>query len=102
MSRVSFAITLLLIAASLANAQKRNHWLDPEYEGAGFAGGSFGQDFQFHTSVLGSSVETSRTVGVHYGSGYVVGGRVNQNVNDYWGAALEYSFANQPLQFTNL
>jgi hypothetical protein len=102
MVRVSFAITLLLIGASLVNAQQRTRWSDPEYEGSVFAGGSFAQDFHFPTSVSGSPQETSRTVGVHYGSGYVVGGRVNQNLNDYWGAALEYNFANHPLQFTNL
>jgi hypothetical protein len=102
MVRVSFAITILLIGASFVNAQQGTGGSDTEYEGSVFGGGSFAQDFHFQTSVSGSPLETSRTVGVHYGSGYVAGGRVNQNVNNYWGATLEYSFANQPLTFTNL
>ncbi len=65
-------------------------WLDPEFEGSGFAGGSFIGDHQFGN------------VGVHYGSGYQVGARVNENLNDYWNADLEYSLSNQPLRFTNL
>jgi hypothetical protein len=39
---------------------------------------------------------------MRYDSGYVFGMRINQNLGDYWGAAIEYSFANQPLRFTNL
>ena len=100
--RVSFAVSIVLVCASFVNAQQRTRWSDPEFEASGFAGGSFAEDFHFSTPVSGSTQETSRTVGIHYGSGYQVGARVNQNLNDYWGAALEYSFANQPLQFTNL
>jgi hypothetical protein len=37
-----------------------------------------------------------------YESGYQVGVRINQNLNEYWGADLEYSFANQFLRYTNL
>lgn len=77
-------------------------WTDPEFEGSGFTGVSAGEDFQFATQVSGSPTEAMRTVSVHYGSGYQLGARVNQNLNDYWNADLEYSFANQPLRFTNL
>jgi opacity protein-like surface antigen len=37
-----------------------------------------------------------------YASGYQVGARFTENLSDYWTANLDYSFANQPLTFTNL
>jgi hypothetical protein len=102
MVKLSLSVVAILISVTCLAAQQRTVWSDPEFEASGFAGGSWAGNLHFPTSVSGSALETSRTVGVRYGSGYVVGARVNQNVNDYWGAALEYSFANQPLQFTNL
>src|SRR5262249_17973380 len=102
MGKLSLSVVAILICVSTTAAQQRTIWSDPEFKGSGFAGGSWVGNLDFPKAVSGSAQETSRTVGVRYGSGYVVGARVNQNVNDYWGAALEYSFANQPLQFTNL
>ena len=101
MLRVYLAVLLLGIGASSLWGQ-RTIWSDPAFEGVGLAGGSFMNDKQFLTQVSGSSEEVVRTVGFHYASGYIVGARVNQNLNDYWNADLEYSFANQPLRITNL
>jgi opacity protein-like surface antigen len=50
----------------------------------------------------GDDQQSLRTVGMRYESGYVFGLRISQNVRDYWGADIEYSFANQPLRFTNV
>lgn len=73
-----------------------------EWEVSGFVGRSFGAKFQFPTQVIGNVQEPSRTVGMRYDSGYLLGVRINQNLGDYWNADLEYSFANQWLRFTNL
>jgi opacity protein-like surface antigen len=92
-------IVLIIAGAPLLCAQTS----EQQYEGGGFVGGSFfAGDHQFSTLVSGSLTETSRTVGVHYGSGYQFGARVAENVNPYWSADLEYTFANQPMRFTNL
>ena len=73
-----------------------------EWDGGAFGGTSFAGDHQFLTQVSVTSQEGSRNVGVHYASGYQIGARINQNLRDFWAASLEYSFANQPLRFTNL
>ena len=71
-----------------------------EWEGGGFAGASFSKGFQFPTSVNGTGQQ--QTVGISFASGYQVGAQITQNLRDFWAASLEYSFANQPLRFTNL
>jgi outer membrane protein W len=73
-----------------------------EYETSLFLGPSFIRDFQFPTRVSGDGQETSRTVGMHYADGYQFGVRITQHLGNYWAAELGYSFANQPLRFTNL
>src|SRR5262249_22641170 len=73
-----------------------------EWEVAGFGGGSFLGDHEFSTpvSIIGSP--DSRAIGVHYGAGGMAGVRVEQNVANHWAFSLEYTWANQPLTFTNL
>lgn len=73
-----------------------------QYEFSGFGGGSFVPDLHLLTQVSGSSTETSRTVGMSFASAYQLGVRINENLGAYWSADLEYSFANQPVRFTNL
>jgi outer membrane protein W len=73
-----------------------------KFEAGGFAGGSFIPKSSFSTSVSGSAVETSRDVGMEFADSYQVGFRVGEHFGDFWGSDLEYSFANQPLRFTNL
>jgi opacity protein-like surface antigen len=73
-----------------------------EWEVSGFVGQSSTGKHEFPTPVSGSAEESTRTVGLHHASGYQVGVRVIQNFNDFWGADLEYSFADQDLRFSNL
>jgi opacity protein-like surface antigen len=44
----------------------------------------------------------ARNVGLDFASGYLVGARITENLGDRFGAELDYSLANQPLQFTDL
>src|SRR6266850_2318075 len=98
MFRLSITLVFTFACAPLIFAQE-----DHQYEGGGFVGGSLlAGGFQFPTAVSGSEPGTSRTVGVHYASGYHIGARIGENLGDFWAADLEYSFANQPLRFTNL
>src|SRR5262245_55767770 len=97
-----FVLMLVLAGSGLAFAQDSYPIENREWEATGFAGGSFSNSFQLPTPVLGSNQETSRTVGMSYAPGYQVGVRINQNLDDFWAANLEYSFANQFLRYTNL
>jgi opacity protein-like surface antigen len=93
------ALTFVCVQPIFAQATSPEH---REWEVSGFAGGSFLGDSEFLTLVFGTDQETARTVGLHYGSGYQFGVRVRNYLSNYWAADLEYSFANQPLTFTNL
>lgn len=74
-----------------------------EWEGTPFGGGSFVPNYSFLTPVAtGNQIVGAQTVGVNYANGYQIGIQGKQNLGDYWEADLEYSFANQPLEFTNL
>jgi len=96
-------ILVLTLACSLPGFARGSEPSEqPDWEVSGFGGGSFLGDFQFSTPVSGSNQEGSRTVGVHYAAGYQIGVRITENLGHFWGAGLEYSFANQPLRFTNL
>jgi opacity protein-like surface antigen len=95
-------VLTLAIGFSHAAAQAPPPPEHRQWEVTGFGGGSFIGGFQFPTAIIGSPAEASRTVGMHYASGYQAGIRVSQNFHDFWAAALEYSFANQPLRLTNL
>ena len=72
-----------------------------EWEVVGFAGVASVTDMDFDTSVVGNG-GGQRNVEMHYASGYQLGVRLTDYFADYWGADLEYSFANAPLRFTNL
>ena len=96
-------ILLITFACSAtAFAQGGNPFQHRQFGGGLFGGTSLGKDLQFSTMVSGSAMETSRTVGMHYASGYLLGIRGVENLGDFWVVDLEYSFANQPLHFTNL
>ena len=66
-----------------------------DFEVSGFVGRSFGDSFDLPAPESG-------TVGVEFEAGNLVGVRVNQNLGDYWGVDLEYSFSAQPVRYTNL
>ena len=94
-----FAIALTLCRPLFAQS---GYSPQSDFEAAAFGGGSLSSNFQFPTRVSGSSLETSRTVGMSYASGFQVGVRVFENRGDFWSGGMEYSFANQPLTITNL
>jgi len=97
------AIALLTLACSWPIFAQATYELEHrEWAATGFAGASLLGSREFPTTVIGSDLESSRTVGVSYKSGYEIGVRGTQNVNEYWAADLEYSFANQFLRFNNL
>jgi opacity protein-like surface antigen len=101
-ARASLILISVLLFAKYASAQDKYPIEHREWEVTGFTGTSAGNSFEFPTTVLGNSGQSSRTVGMHYSSGYLVGVRINQNLGDFWAADLEYSFSNQFLRFTNL
>jgi outer membrane protein W len=96
-------LLVLVFAWSFPLFGQQVYWPDfGQYHATGFGGGSVGGSFQFSTNVTGSSVETNRAVGMRYANGYQLGASVGEKLDDFWGAELEYTFANQPLRFTNL
>jgi len=101
---MTVSLILGLAPGSFTAAFAQDHYPNEhrEWEATGFAGQSFTRKLQFPTPVIGSSEESSRTVGMQEASGYQIGVGANQNVNDFWAADLEYSFAHQDLRFTNL
>jgi outer membrane protein W len=102
MTKSALILLLTLSCTRIAFAQTSPEPTNREFEVTGFAGNTFGRDYQFQTRVSGSDQESSRIVGMHYAAGYQAGVRANQNFADFATAELEYSFANQPLRFSNL
>jgi opacity protein-like surface antigen len=92
----------LLICARHACAQVIHPPEYREWEVTGFLGPSFGANFRFPTPVSGADQPLVQNVGMEMKTGYFVGVRATQNLGDYWAADLEYSFAVQPVRFTNL
>src|SRR5262245_34279870 len=91
-----------LVCCQFASAQFSPSLEIGRYVFTGFGGASFGDDFEFPTLVFINGGVTSQTVGMHYASGYQIGVRGSENLGDHAAVHLEYSFANQPLLFTNL
>src|SRR5262245_62134278 len=98
----SLILVITLAYSTLAFAQRSYVIENRGWEGTGFAGAALGDKLHFPTPVSGGVEPTSRTVDMQIDSGYLFGARVTENLGDYWNAALEYSFANQWLRFTNL
>jgi hypothetical protein len=98
------ALLLLLALFCCTPAFAKTEWplQYREYEAIPFVGASFISDFHFSTPVVGNGQVSSRTVRMSFDPGPSIGARVHQNVGDYCGVALEYSFAAQRLHFTNL
>jgi len=72
------------------------------WEFSAFGGTSIIKDQAFTTPVVGGDQQSSVPVGMQYGSSWLIGARLSESMGDYWGAEFEYSYANQPLRFTNL
>ncbi len=94
---VSF-VTLVLFAG-VSPAQVRSP--DPDrWEISFFYGVSSTGDKVSATPVDGQ--ELPRLVGLDFASGYQAGFRITENRGRYFGAELEYGFANQPMAFVDL
>ncbi len=96
------ALLLVSLWSIAAQAQGLPPPIHRSWEVSIFAGGSLISDESSLTPVAGSSSQTSRTVGLSYATGSQFGMRLTENRWKNWGAAMEYSFSNQPLTFTNL
>jgi opacity protein-like surface antigen len=100
-----YILVLVFVVAWFSAAAEAQTGIPPNHrawEFTPFGGGSLIRGEQFKTPVIGSSQETTRTVGMHFGKGPQLGVRIAENRWDHWGASLEYSFSNQPLSFTNV
>jgi hypothetical protein len=73
-----------------------------QWELSVFGGASFIGSSEHVTPVTGSTQQSSRTVGLHYASGYQVGISATENRWEHFAGTFEYSFSNQPLTFQNL
>ena len=102
MSKVISMSIFVLAWCHCASAQTTVSLVEGKFEFAAFGGASFAGDFHFPTLVFTNGQVTSQPEGMHYASGYQVGMRVTENLSEHWAVHLEYSFANQPLRFTNL
>src|SRR5262245_49632001 len=100
MFRLSLSLVLACTSAQAVFGQGSSSPEHERWEVSWFGGGSFVGKLEFPTPILGNG--TSQTVGMHYGSGYELGLRVNENLGNFLAADLEYSLANQPLTFNNL
>lgn len=96
------AMFLFLGLPEAGRAQVQNPLSHRDWEFSVFGGTSIIKDQAFTTPVAGSDQQTSTTVGMQYGSSWLLGARLSESRGDYWGAEFEYSYANQPLRFTNL
>ncbi len=94
---LSWSLLVLLMPEVLAQfpfPREENKW-----EISMFAGVSWLSDKVLDTPVAGG---TTRDVGLNFDFGYLLGIRIGENLTPLFGAELEYSVANQPLQFVNL
>jgi opacity protein-like surface antigen len=97
----SLVLLLILTAVqSFVVAQITPPTIHSEWEASFFGGFASASDQTSLTPVEGQS--SARPVGLDYKNGYLLGLRITQNLGEYLGAELEYSFADQPLDFVNL
>jgi opacity protein-like surface antigen len=101
-SKAALVIALAFVCCPSLLSQSSYSPEHREFEVTVFAGTSLDSNFEFPTPVFGNDQESSRTVGMHYNSGYLIGARVNQNLDDFWAVDLEYTFSNQRLTFNGL
>lgn len=100
--KLSLFLALVAALAHTSQAQGVFEFAHGEWEASVFAGGSFIGSSTHKTPVEGSTTQSSRIVGLSYGTGSQLGLRVTDDEWQHWGTAAEYSFSNQPLTFTNL
>jgi len=110
MPRYCLVLFGLVVAPLLTPAFAQQPPLQPhehKWEVSIFAGSSHRGDGVYVTPFTGvdaegNPVNTTANVGLDFAAGYIVGGRVTENLGKYFGAELEYSLANQPTAFINL
>ncbi len=95
-------LMLLFVTAVPRPAHAQLQLFHRSWEVSFFGGGSFLGERSYPTAVTGSATASVRDVGLRYGSGYLVGASVTQKLSRHAGASLEYTFANQPLEFAAL
>ncbi|MEE8349806.1 MAG: outer membrane beta-barrel protein, partial [Acidobacteriota bacterium] len=92
-------MSFLVLLAPGASAQAPLSSSENKWEVSGFGGfGGAGDD----THVTPVEGDAPRDVGLELDQGYVLGARITENLGQYLGAELEYSFTRQPLLFRNL
>ncbi len=99
MAFLLFFLFLILLLPEPGRAQGGLTLRHGDWEATIFAGGSFLGSNVYSTPVQGSG---SRAVGLSFATGSQLGLRIIDNQWRNWGAGLEYSFSNQPINFTNL
>jgi opacity protein-like surface antigen len=99
---VSLPMWLLFLMLCAIPGQAQITLTHRQWEIDVFGGGSFLGSSEHATQVTGSTQQSTRSVGLSYGSGYVVGFRATENRWVHLGGSFEYSFSNQPLTFHNL
>lgn len=101
--KLRMARYLLIIIAALScvptMGQGPLYGRNDKWEFSVFAGSSHRGEHVFVTPF--ESVST-RNVTLRFAPGYLVGARITQNLGEHFGAELDYSLANQPLEFRNL
>lgn len=98
--KVSIVALFTMLLCSFATAQIFRPGRPDKWEFSGFSGwGTLTGADAFLTPVSDGSVNLVESDG---GSGYVVGARITENLGQYFGAELEYSFSDQSVTFLNL
>ncbi|HXK62608.1 MAG TPA: outer membrane beta-barrel protein, partial [Acidobacteriota bacterium] len=80
-------------------AQAPFSYRNDKWELSFFTGSSHRGDDIYVTPLEGGG---TRDVGLRFASGYLIGGRITENLGQHFGAELDYSLSNQPVQFRNL
>ncbi|MFB3904640.1 MAG: hypothetical protein ACE15E_14415 [Acidobacteriota bacterium] len=94
---------LLIAIAALScvpvMGQSPNYGRKDKWEFSIFAGSSHRGEDVYVTPFEGT---LSRDVTLRFAPGYLVGARISENLGGRFGAELDYSLANQPVEFRNL
>jgi len=96
------AIFLFVGLMDVGRAQGQYPLSHRRWELSAFGGTSIISDQVFATPVAGADQQSSMPVGMQFNSSWLIGARLSESMGDFWGAEFEYSYANQPLRFTNL
>ncbi len=98
-SLIFVQVLLVLFSGLIAKPAAAQRFMERHrrYEVSAVGGLSF-----LNSGTLIPSQTATGDVALHYGTGYLVGGRVSENRFRHLGATFSYTFANAPIAFTNL